>query len=71
MVVDDSITQALNRIAENQEELNDTLKAILGHYNNVVPVMKRNSDRVERAQVEQEESIGHQIRGMFSRPQEN
>ena len=29
MVVDDSITQALNRIAENQEELNDTLKRIL------------------------------------------
>ena len=71
MVVDESISQALNRIADNQEELNDTLKAILGHYNSVVPVMKRNSDRVERAQVEQEESIGHQIRGMFSRPQEN
>jgi len=47
MVVDDSITQALNRIAENQEEMNDTLKQILGHYNSVVPVMTRNAKRAE------------------------
>ena len=70
MVVDQDITHALNRIAENQEELNDTLKAILGHYNNVVPVMKRNSDRVERAQQEADESFGQQVRNIF-RPQEN
>mgnify|MGYP003659944537 CR=1 FL=1 len=45
MVVDDSITQSLNRIADNQEELNDTLKKILAHYNAVVPPMKENADR--------------------------
>ena len=45
MVVDQDITQALNRIAENQEELNDTLKQILGHYNSVVPPMKEGADR--------------------------
>ena len=56
MVVDDTIVQALNRIADNQEELNETLKLILGHYNSVVPVMKRNSDRVEKAHEEAEES---------------
>jgi methylphosphotriester-DNA--protein-cysteine methyltransferase len=52
MVVDDTISQALNRIADNQEEMNETLKSILGHYNQVVPVMKRNSDRVEKAHEE-------------------
>ena len=36
MVVDQDICQALNRIADNQEEMNDILKAILGHYNSVV-----------------------------------
>ena len=44
MVVDDSITQSLNRIADNQEELNDTLKKILAHYNAVVPPMKEVAD---------------------------
>ena len=45
MVVDDSITQSLNRIADNQEELNETLKKILAHYNSVVPPMKEGADR--------------------------
>ena len=45
MVVDDTISQALNRIADNQEEINDTLKKILGHYNSVVPPMKEGADR--------------------------
>ena len=45
MVVDDTISQALNRIADNQEELNNTLKEILAHYNSVVPPMKEGADR--------------------------
>ena len=45
MVVDQSISEALNRIADNQEELNDTLKKILAHYNSVVPPMKEGADR--------------------------
>ena len=45
MVVDDTISQALNRIADNQEEINDTLKKILAHYNSVVPPMKENAER--------------------------
>ena len=48
MVVDDTITQALNRIADNQEEMNETLKKILGHYNSVVPPMKENTDRANK-----------------------
>ena len=58
MVVDDTISQALNRIADNQEELNETLKQILSHYNNVVPVMKRNADRAEDMADEQEKGDG-------------
>ena len=48
MVVDDTIAQALNRIAEAIEENNETLKHILGHYNSVVPPMKENADRSNR-----------------------
>ena len=47
---DDSIVSALNRIAENQEETNQLLARIGGHYDSIVPVMKRNAVRVEEAQ---------------------
>ena len=70
MVVDESISQALNRIADNQEEMNETLRSILGHYNQVVPVMKRNSDRVEKAHEEAEDSFGEKVKSIFS-PQVN
>ena len=70
MVVDDSITQALNRIAENQEELNDTLKAILGHYNSVVPVMTRNAKRAEEMVNEQEKGFAQSVKNIFA-PQEH
>ena len=43
MVVDDTIAQALNRIADGQDEINDTLKRIANHYDGVVPVMTRNA----------------------------
>ena len=48
MVVDDSISQALNRIADCLEDNNQTLKQILGHYNAVVPPMKENSNRANK-----------------------
>ncbi len=70
MVVDDTITQALNRIAENQEEMNDTLKRILGHYDSVVPVMKRNADRSEDIAKAQEEGFAQGFKNIF-RPAEN
>ena len=70
MVVDESISQALNRIADNQEELNDTLKQILGHYNSVVPVMKRNADRSEDMAKAQEEGFAQGFKNIFS-PQSN
>ena len=74
MVVDDSIAQALNRIADNQEEMNETLKRIANHYDGVVPVMTRNANRVEKAHMEVEEDnrspLDKMYEGLF-RPQEN
>ena len=70
MVVDDSITQALNRIAENQEEMNDTLKAILGHHNSVVPVMTRNAKRAEEMAEEDEKGFAQSVKNIFA-PQEH
>ena len=54
MVVDESITNSLNRIADNQEEMIDVLKRIANHYDGVVPVMTRNANRVEKAHMEVE-----------------
>jgi hypothetical protein len=48
MVVDESISQALNRIADCLEENNTTLNQILAHYNSVVPPMKENTDRANK-----------------------
>ena len=70
MVVDDTIAQALNRIADNQEEMNDILKAILGHYNSVVPVMTRNAKRAEDMAEEQEKGFAQHVKNIFA-PQEH
>ena len=70
MVVDQSITESLNRIAENQEEMNSILNRIANHYDGVVPVMTRNANRVERAQQEAEDSFGQQVKNIF-KPQAN
>jgi hypothetical protein len=71
MVVDDSITQALNRIAENQEEMNATLTRIADHYDGVVPVMTRNAERVERAQEEVYDEFGVNTKNSFNTPPRN
>ena len=70
MVVDDSITQALNRIAENQEEMNSILTRIANHYDGVVPVMTRNAKRAESQAEELERGFGQQIKDIF-KPQEH
>ena len=70
MVVDDTIAQALNRIADGQEEMNDTLKRIANHYDGVVPVMTRNANRAEALAKESDQSFGQQVRDIFS-PQEH
>jgi hypothetical protein len=70
MVVDDTIAQALNRIADGQEEINDTLKRIANHYDGVVPVMTRNANRAESQAEDLEKGFGQQVRDIF-RPQEH
>ena len=70
MVVDDTISQALNRIADNQEEMNDTLKRIANHYDGVVPVMTRNAKRAEVMAEEQEKGFAQGLKDMFA-PQEH
>ena len=66
MVVDQTITEALNRIAENQEEMNATLNRIANHYDGVVPVMTRNAKRAESMAEEQDRSFGQQVKDIFS-----
>jgi|TARA_R100000900_G_scaffold16507_1_gene14282 hypothetical protein len=63
---DDSIVSALNRIAENQEETNQLLARIGGHYDAIVPVMKRNAVRVEEAQEKAESSF---LGNLFGEPE--
>ena len=70
MVVDDTIAQALNRIADGQDEINDTLKRIADHYDGVVPVMTRNAKRAETLAEEQERTFTQGIKDIF-RPQEH
>ena len=70
MVVDDTIAQALNRIADNQEEMNDTLKRIANHYDGVVPVMTRNAKRAEAMADEQEKGFAQHVKNIFA-PQEH
>jgi len=67
---DDSIVSALNRIAENQEETNQLLAKIGGHYDSIVPIMKRNQVRVENVAEEQEKTFTQGIKDIF-RPQEH
>ena len=70
MVVDESISQALNRIADAIEENNITLNKILGHYDSVVPTMARNAKRVEAQMEEEERGFAQQVKNIF-KPVEN
>ena len=60
------IVEALNDINDSLERNNDVLKRILNHYDSVVPVMKRNADRVEEVQKEQDKTFPEQMRSIFS-----
>ena len=73
MVVDDSISQALNRIADGIEENNDVLNRIANHYDGVVPVMTRNAKRVEKAHEKEDsnESLSKKIDWSIFKPQTN
>ena len=70
MVVDDTIAQALNRVADAIEENGETLKRIANHYDGVVPVMARNAKRVEKAHEEYDE-FGVNTQNSFNTPPRN
>ena len=70
MVVDDTIAQALNRVADAIEENGETLKRIANHYDGVVPVMTRNAKRAESQAEEQEKGFTQGLKDMFA-PQEH
>ena len=70
MVVDDSISQALNRIADGIEENNIVLNRIADHYDGVVPVMTRNAKRAEAMADEQEKGFAQSVKNIFA-PQEH
>ena len=74
MVVDDTIAQALNRVADAIEDNGETLKRIANHYDGVVPVMTRNANRAEAQgkaiDEEIENSFGEKVRSIF-KPQAN
>ena len=70
MVVDDTIAQALNRVAEAIEENGETLKRFADHYDGVVPVMTRNQKRAEVMAEEQEKGFAQGLKDMFA-PQEH
>ena len=70
MVVDDTIAQALNRVADAIEENGETLKRIANHYDGVVPVMTRNAKRAEALADEQEKGFAQSVKNIFA-PQEH
>jgi hypothetical protein len=70
MVVDDTIVQALNRVADAIEENGETLKRIADHYDGVVPVMTRNAKRAEDMAEEQEKGFAESVKNIF-KPQVN
>ena len=70
MVVDDTIAQALTRIADAIEENGETLKRIANHYDGVVPVMTRNAKRAEAMAEEDEKGFAQSVKNIFS-PQEH
>ena len=70
MVVDDTIAQALTRIADAIEENGETLTRIANHYDGVVPVMTRNAKRAEEMAEEDEKGFAQSVKNIFS-PQEH
>ena len=72
MVVDETISQALDRIAEAIEDSNETLKLILAHYNLVVPPMEENANRANKfGRMAEERGIVDEAEEMRAKGQHN
>tara|TARA_R110000824_G_C14789479_1_gene633070 strand:+ start:21 stop:254 length:234 start_codon:yes stop_codon:yes gene_type:complete len=70
---EDTLITALSRIADGQDEINDTLKRIAGHYDGIVPIMTRNAKRTEEMTEEmaKAEDSKFSLQNIFGTPQEN
>ena len=60
------IVDALNKINESLEENNEVLNRIAKHYDSVVPVMKRNADRVEEVQTDNRSALDKMYETVFN-----
>ena len=61
-----AVVDALNKINESLEENNAVLNRIAKHYDSVVPVMKRNADRVEEAQSDNRSPLDKMYETVFN-----
>ena len=65
--MDKDLIHVLEKIANGIEESNDILNRIATHYDGVVPVMTRNANRVEIAQMEVEEDNRSPLDKMYEK----
>ena len=65
--MDQDLIRVLEKIANTLEENNTVLNRIADHYDGVVPVMTRNANRVEKAQMEVEEDNRSPLDKMYEK----
>ena len=65
--MDQDLIRVLDKIANALEENATILNRIADHYDGVVPVMTRNANRVEKAQMEVEEDNRSPLDKMYEK----
>jgi len=60
------IVEVLKEIAESLDKNTDLLNRICNHYDSVVPVMKRNADRVDEAQSDNRSTLDKMYETVFN-----
>ena len=60
------IVEVLKEIAESLDKNTDLLNRICNHYDSVVPVMKRNADRVDEAPSDNRSTLDKMYETVFN-----
>ena len=60
------IVEVLKEIADSLDKNTDLLNRICNHYDSVVPVMKRNADRVDEAQSDNRSTLDKMYETVFN-----
>ena len=60
------IVEVLKEIADSLDKNTDILNRICNHYDSVVPVMKRNADRVDEAQSDNRSTLDKMYETVFN-----